>query len=128
MKTLLYVRWQQLRRLFRRSVLRSNRNYWIAFLLFIVLVVMLARKNLHFYLVVPAIVSLFIHFTRKDESLIRKAGLNARLVMFIEYLLISAPFILTCILHQLFGSILLLLAFLSVITLLHKEFEFHRNQ
>lgn len=128
MRTLLYIRWQQIRGLFRKPALLSNRSYWIAFLLFVILVALLAKRNLHFYLIVPAIISLIVHFTRNDGSLIKKAGLNARLVMFIEYLLISFPFILTCLLQQLFISTLLLLAFLTLLTFLRSEFDYRRDQ
>ena len=128
MRTLLYIRWQQLRELFSRSSLHTNRSYLIAVFLLILLVALLAKKNVHLYLVVPAIISLLIHFTRKDQMLIKKSGLNTQIVMFTEYLLISVPFIITCLFRQLFGSIIILLVFLSVLIFLKNEVRYPEHQ
>ena len=128
MRTLLYIRWQQLRELFINPSLFTKRSYVIAVLLLILFVALLAKKNIHFYMVIPATIALLIHFTRTDQILIKKSGLNLQMVMFTEYLIISVPFIIICLFHKLFDSIGILLVFLSLLIFLKNGARYPEHQ
>ncbi len=115
MKILIFIRLQQLKFLVRHS--RSDQKFRLIMVLFLFLIslVLTLTKNPIIYLTFPTAFAIIVQHYRKDYLLLKKTGLLIQITIFIEYFIISLPFIIAGIIFKHLMSITVYILFLAIL-------------
>lgn len=105
MKALIYIRVQQVKLMFERNGEMRRKFLIHVIIYFFVAFPLILTKTPLLYFPLPGLILLSISFMRTDLALLKKAGVFPFSIFFIEYLLISMPFLLTSLLLGYFYSI-----------------------
>jgi hypothetical protein len=74
-----------------------------------------STKNPFIYLIFPAILAMVIQHFRKDYLLLKKTGLYIHTAIFIEYIIISSPFIIAGIIFKQAMAVSIFVIFLAIL-------------
>lgn len=100
MKTLVFIRLQQIKFLIRHSRFDQKLRMIVIVILFLISLLLTCTKDPVIYLIFPTIFSISIQHFRKDYLLLKKTGLTIQMAIFFEYLILSSPFIIAGIIFK----------------------------
>ena len=115
MKTLVFIRLQQIKFLIRHSRFDQKLRLTVILILFMISLFLTRTKNPFIYLLFPTIFAIVIQHFRKDYFLLQKTGLSIYTAIFIEYLILSSPFIIAGIVFGHTGAIAVFILFLAIL-------------
>ncbi len=115
MKTLVFIRLQQIKFLIRHARFDQKIRLIVIMVLFFISLLLICTKNPFIYLIFPAIFSIAIQHFRKDYFLLKKTGLSIHIAIFIEYLILSSPFIIAGIVFKHTMAVTVFVFFLAIL-------------
>jgi hypothetical protein len=93
MKALLYIRREQLYRLFRQPLRRKMGSLLIGLVYLFVAIPLVFTNIPLLYLPLPLLIVIVIQILRQDKYLLEKTGLIPGRVILAEYIILSLPFL-----------------------------------
>jgi len=128
MKTLVFIRLQQIKFLLKHSRLNQKLRLLAIAILFLLSLVLTCTKNPFIYLLFPTVFIIAIQHNRKDFLLLKKTGLFVHTTIFIEYLVLTFPFLLAGVILGHIMSILIFIVFLLVLPYVYPILNSDYNQ
>lgn len=115
MKTLVFIRLQQIKFLIRQSRMDQKLRLLSVIFLFIISVLLTWTKNPAIYFIFPALFSIGIQHFRKDYLLLKKTGLFIHAAIFAEYIILSSPFLIAGIILRHTMAVVIYIIFLAIL-------------
>lgn len=115
MKTLVFIRVQQLKFLIRHARFDQKLRLIVILVLFLISLLLTCTKNPFVYLLFPTILSIAIQHFRNDYLLLKKTGLTIHIAIFLEYLMLSSPFIIAGIVFRHSMAVIVFIFYLAIL-------------
>jgi hypothetical protein len=124
MRTLVYIRVEQLKSLFSNRGTSGMRRFILFVLAFLLCIISIWTLSQFIYMALACALLLILHLFRNDFRLLKKLGFSVYTIILFEYLILAFPFIFAGIILHHPSGIALLLAFILLLPLTHPPRHF----